>query len=151
MGLHSRVTLELLVSQNDNLNLFVVSKPFKRTMTDELDLVPKDEILISRVFADGWAEGVSRRLGGPGIFPLWHLHGTPLKLMYLEFMDQRGMGASSSPRAWTNSDTEPSRTRRTRDERRPTTRTERRMSGHNRPLPQVPLTDNAIIAMNWMK
>ncbi|KAJ1548607.1 hypothetical protein HK405_002044 [Cladochytrium tenue] len=54
---------------------FSVRRPYNKVLGDELSLATGDAVVLLRVFRDGWAEGVSRRNGGPAVFPLACLDG----------------------------------------------------------------------------
>ncbi|KAI8810119.1 hypothetical protein BJ742DRAFT_208224 [Cladochytrium replicatum] len=52
---------------------FIVKVPYAKQLPDELSLVPGDSVMLSKVYTDGWCEGVSHTAGGPALFPLWAL------------------------------------------------------------------------------
>ncbi|KAJ1550787.1 hypothetical protein HK405_015890, partial [Cladochytrium tenue] len=54
---------------------FPVRRAYQKERGDELTLAKGDLVVLLRVFRDGWAEGVSRRNGGPAVFPLACLDG----------------------------------------------------------------------------
>ncbi|KAI9095624.1 hypothetical protein DFS34DRAFT_626609 [Phlyctochytrium arcticum] len=64
------------VQANGNKKEFPVVKVHVKQGSDEMNLVPGDRIVLTRVFRDGWGEGVSKRAGGPFLFPLVCLGGS---------------------------------------------------------------------------
>ncbi|KAJ3411078.1 hypothetical protein HDV05_002777, partial [Chytridiales sp. JEL 0842] len=54
---------------------FHVRRPYEKQLPDEMHLQEGDRVVLTRVFRDGWAEGVSLRCGGPAVFPLACLGG----------------------------------------------------------------------------
>ncbi|KAJ3223807.1 Receptor-interacting serine/threonine-protein kinase 4 [Chytriomyces hyalinus] len=60
---------------NNNQNIFPVVQPYSKAAPDELSLADGDYVVLTKVFRDGWAEGVSMREGGPAVFPLLCLGG----------------------------------------------------------------------------
>ncbi|KAJ3094697.1 hypothetical protein HDU97_007707 [Phlyctochytrium planicorne] len=63
------------VESNGGSEDFPVSLAHLKTSSDELVLRPGDTVFLSEVYRDGWAEGVSRRTGGPAVFPIACLGG----------------------------------------------------------------------------
>ncbi|KAJ3387588.1 hypothetical protein HDU84_000702 [Entophlyctis sp. JEL0112] len=63
------------VTANGGHNNFPVRRHYDRVLEDEISLVDGDTVVLTRVFRDGWAEGVSMRAGGPAVFPLACLGG----------------------------------------------------------------------------
>lgn len=69
------------IERNRGKNEFPVKRSHSKELRDELTLTAGDTIILYKVFSDGWAEGVSRRVGGPSIFPVCCLGGSaPLML-----------------------------------------------------------------------
>ncbi|KAI8838777.1 hypothetical protein BJ741DRAFT_113499 [Chytriomyces cf. hyalinus JEL632] len=60
---------------NNNQESFPVRRFYAKEMSDELSLTDGDSVVLTKVFRDGWAEGVSMRAGGPALFPLACLGG----------------------------------------------------------------------------
>ncbi|KAJ3228728.1 hypothetical protein HDU81_005948 [Chytriomyces hyalinus] len=60
---------------NNNKESFPVRRFYAKEMSDELSLTDGDSVVLTKVFRDGWAEGVSMRAGGPALFPLACLGG----------------------------------------------------------------------------
>ncbi|KAJ3103034.1 hypothetical protein HDU96_009412, partial [Phlyctochytrium bullatum] len=54
---------------------FPVAVAHMKRAGDELVLGVGDTVVVSEVYRDGWAEGVSRRTGGPAVFPIACLGG----------------------------------------------------------------------------
>ncbi|KND02728.1 uncharacterized protein SPPG_01811 [Spizellomyces punctatus DAOM BR117] len=69
-------TAQEFIAANHNKKEFPVAKVHVKTAPDEMNLVPGDRIVLMRVFTDGWAEGVSKRAGGPFCFPVVCLGGS---------------------------------------------------------------------------
>ncbi|TPX69475.1 hypothetical protein SpCBS45565_g02431 [Spizellomyces sp. 'palustris'] len=69
-------TAQEFITANHNKKEFPVAKVHVKTAPDEMNLVPGDRIVLTRVFTDGWAEGVSKRAGGPFCFPVVCLGGS---------------------------------------------------------------------------
>ncbi|KAJ3245321.1 hypothetical protein HDU78_009566 [Chytriomyces hyalinus] len=60
---------------NNGKESFPVRRFYAKEMSDELSLTDGDSVVLTKVFRDGWAEGVSMRAGGPALFPLACLGG----------------------------------------------------------------------------
>ncbi|KAJ3089667.1 hypothetical protein HK100_007691 [Physocladia obscura] len=63
------------VVANNSAESFPVRRPYAKELGDELSLTEGDSVVLTKVFRDGWAEGVSMRAGGPALFPLACLGG----------------------------------------------------------------------------
>ncbi|KAJ3342977.1 hypothetical protein HDU83_005854 [Entophlyctis luteolus] len=63
------------ISANSGRTSFPVRRGYERSFPDEISLADGDSVVLTRVFRDGWAEGVSMRAGGPALFPLACLGG----------------------------------------------------------------------------
>ncbi|KAJ3230251.1 hypothetical protein HDU78_008516 [Chytriomyces hyalinus] len=55
---------------NNNQNSFPVVERYAKERSDEQSLAEGDVIVLTKVFRDGWAEGVNMREGVPSVFPL---------------------------------------------------------------------------------
>ncbi|KAI9345652.1 hypothetical protein BDR26DRAFT_856399 [Obelidium mucronatum] len=60
---------------NGGSESFPVRRYYAKEFGDELSLTDGDSVVLTKVFRDGWAEGVSMRAGGPALFPLACLGG----------------------------------------------------------------------------
>ncbi|KAJ3025680.1 UNVERIFIED_CONTAM: hypothetical protein HDU68_006826 [Siphonaria sp. JEL0065] len=60
---------------NGGSESFPVRRYYAKELGDELSLTDGDSVVLTKVFRDGWAEGVSMRAGGPALFPLACLGG----------------------------------------------------------------------------
>ncbi|KAI8620039.1 hypothetical protein BC830DRAFT_1100993 [Chytriomyces sp. MP71] len=63
------------IAANNGQESFPVRRFYAKEMADELSLTDGDSVVLTKVFRDGWAEGVSMRAGGPALFPLACLGG----------------------------------------------------------------------------
>ncbi|KAJ3216358.1 Sec1 domain-containing protein 2 [Dinochytrium kinnereticum] len=63
------------VDANGGVEEFTVVVPYLKKKGDELILGLGDVVVILEVYRDGWAEGISRRSGGPAVFPIACLGG----------------------------------------------------------------------------
>ncbi|KAJ3051797.1 hypothetical protein HK097_007186 [Rhizophlyctis rosea] len=79
------------ISANGGKDEFPVVRPHAKTTSDELSLVQGDKVVLTRAFADGWAEGVSRRAGGPAVFPISCLGGSVPGILVRRYEQQVGM------------------------------------------------------------
>ena len=75
-NLQAEKLADYIISQNRNKKDFPVKTPYQKSREDELHLTDGDRIVLYKVFRDGWAEGVSKRTGGPAFFPLCCLGGS---------------------------------------------------------------------------
>ncbi|KAJ3068781.1 hypothetical protein HDU98_008101 [Podochytrium sp. JEL0797] len=66
---------EPFVVANGGSESFPVRRYYAKELADELSLTDGDSVVLTKVFRDGWAEGVSMRAGGPALFPLACLGG----------------------------------------------------------------------------
>ncbi|KAI8822637.1 uncharacterized protein EV422DRAFT_524828 [Fimicolochytrium jonesii] len=64
------------VQANNGKREFRVIKVHVKQASDEMNLVVNDSVVLSAVYADLWASGVSKRSGGPYFFPLVCLGGS---------------------------------------------------------------------------
>ncbi|KAI8910884.1 hypothetical protein EDD86DRAFT_217877 [Gorgonomyces haynaldii] len=85
----TRLDLSIVQSHNEGSSALPVLRSYQKAQDDELYLIPGDEVILHKVYQDGWALGVSRRFGGPAVFPLWHLGGPIPQLMYAESMQTK--------------------------------------------------------------
>ncbi|KAJ3253442.1 Receptor-interacting serine/threonine-protein kinase 2 [Chytriomyces hyalinus] len=60
---------------NNNQNSFPVVQSYAKDGQDEMSLAEGDYVVLTHVFRDGWAEGVSKREGVLAVFPLVCLGG----------------------------------------------------------------------------
>ncbi|KAJ3034596.1 hypothetical protein HDV00_004853, partial [Rhizophlyctis rosea] len=79
------------ISANGGKDEFPVVRAHSKTASDELSLVSGDKVVLTRAFADGWAEGVSRRAGGPAVFPISCLGGSVPGILVRRYEQQVGM------------------------------------------------------------
>ncbi|KAI9359642.1 hypothetical protein DFJ73DRAFT_757600 [Zopfochytrium polystomum] len=86
----------LLANAPRGSETFPVRRGHAKTRPDELALAKDDAVLLLRVFADGWAEGVSRRAGGPAVFPLACLGGG-VPVVLAERVRSAGDGFAGAP------------------------------------------------------
>ncbi|KAJ3289607.1 hypothetical protein HDU79_003911 [Rhizoclosmatium sp. JEL0117] len=63
------------INANGGTESFPVRRFYVKEFGDELSLTEGDSVVLTKVFRDGWAEGVSMRAGGPALFPLACLGG----------------------------------------------------------------------------
>jgi hypothetical protein len=80
----TNLTAESLKAYGDGSCTFPVKIPYERKGPKEMDLSIGERIVVVKVYQDGWALGVSKRRGGPLLFPLWHLAGPIPTLMWNE-------------------------------------------------------------------
>ncbi|KAI9330305.1 hypothetical protein BDR26DRAFT_871593 [Obelidium mucronatum] len=66
---------EPFIAANGGSESFPVRRHYAKELGDELSLTDGDSVVLTKVFRDGWAEGVSMRAGGPALFPLACLGG----------------------------------------------------------------------------
>ncbi|KAJ3230250.1 hypothetical protein HDU78_008515 [Chytriomyces hyalinus] len=71
---------------NNNQNSFPVVQPYAKDGQDEMSLAEGDYVVLTNVFRDGWAEGVSKREGVLAVFPLVCLGGGVLVVQDLLFV-----------------------------------------------------------------
>ncbi|KAI9207813.1 uncharacterized protein BJ171DRAFT_565578 [Polychytrium aggregatum] len=62
--------------RDNGSNEFRVVRGHSKSASDELHLAVGDKVTLTKVFEDGWAEGISRRAGGPAMLPLGCLGGS---------------------------------------------------------------------------
>lgn len=75
------------IEGNNNKREFPVLRPYEKNDKDEINLVPGDKIVLTRIFADGWGEGVSKHSGGPYIFPISCLGGSVPYILTQRYYD----------------------------------------------------------------
>jgi hypothetical protein len=86
-----------LVQKNKGSKDFPVKWNYSRLNSDEVSLANGDTVVLYKAYPDGWGEGVSRRFGGPAIFPLSCLGGpVPRALMDSQFLHQYGSTGGDS-------------------------------------------------------
>ncbi|KAJ3277351.1 hypothetical protein HK104_003373 [Borealophlyctis nickersoniae] len=93
------------IAANRGKDEFPVVRAHAKTQPDELSLVAGDKVVLTRAFADGWAEGVSRRAGGPAMFPIACLGGSVPGILVRRYeqqqaalhQQQRGYGGHGMP------------------------------------------------------
>ncbi|KAJ3181489.1 hypothetical protein HDU87_001099 [Geranomyces variabilis] len=76
---------------------FPVVRVHVKNAPDEMNLVVNDRVVLAAVYPDGWASGISKRSGGPWLFPLVCLGGSvPRVLMQRSAAAVAGSASSSS-------------------------------------------------------
>ncbi|KAJ3177924.1 hypothetical protein HDU87_004206 [Geranomyces variabilis] len=64
------------ITANNGRKDFPVVRVHVKRQPDEMNLVVNDRVVLNAVYPDGWASGVSKRSGGPWLFPLVCLGGS---------------------------------------------------------------------------
>jgi hypothetical protein len=97
---HDYAALQLaeeIIKKNKGKKGFPVRYSYNSRKNDELNLSNGDVVVLYKVYPDGWAEGVSRRVGGPSMFPLSCLGGIVSRLLADPRFASRFFSSSGDP------------------------------------------------------
>ncbi|KAI8585562.1 hypothetical protein BDZ88DRAFT_432256 [Geranomyces variabilis] len=75
---------------------FPVVRVHVKNAPDEMNLVVNDRVVLAAVYPDGWASGISKRSGGPWLFPLVCLGGSVPRVLMQRSAAAAGSASSSS-------------------------------------------------------
>ncbi|KAJ3017821.1 hypothetical protein HKX48_003355 [Thoreauomyces humboldtii] len=83
---------DMFVAANGNRREFPVVRVHVKKSPDEFNLTVGDQVVLNHVFPDGWAAGVSKRAGGPFLFPVICLGGSVPRVLVQREAAQRSAG-----------------------------------------------------------
>ncbi|KAI8584951.1 hypothetical protein BDZ88DRAFT_434748 [Geranomyces variabilis] len=86
------------ITANNGRKDFPVVRVHVKRQPDEMNLVVNDRVVLNAVYPDGWASGVSKRSGGPWLFPLVCLGGSVPRVLLQRSQAQQANNAGGGPR-----------------------------------------------------
>ncbi|KAJ3162065.1 hypothetical protein HDU86_005763 [Geranomyces michiganensis] len=82
------------IAANGGRKDFPVVRVHVKRQPDEMNLVVNDRVVLAAVYPDGWAAGVSKRSGGPWLFPLVCLGGSVPRVLLQRSQAQQANAAA---------------------------------------------------------